>query len=157
ISFILVAVLALLIACESDEDAYNVQGFQAVKKYVDEAIPLTDDMIEQTQAASFEELADTIIDLDEVNESLYQFDEADPYNEAEMAQWKIELGLEKGEWEIKGKELHNNLTALKNDQENLMAKFEELQTNNQLTKENLSTNLENLEKSRANLGEQMRK
>src|SRR5699024_1783944 len=127
ISFILLAVLALLIACETDEDAYNVQGFQAVKKYVDEAIPLTDDMIEQTKAASFDELADTIIAVEEVNENLYQFNEDDSYNETEMAEWEIELGLEKGEWEIKGKELHKNLASLKNEQENIMTRFEELQ------------------------------
>src|SRR5699024_5819765 len=157
ISFILLAVLALLIACETDEDAYNVQGFQAVKKYVDEAIPLTDDMIEQTKAASFDELADTIIAVEEVNENLYQFNEDDSYNETEMAEWEIELGLEKGEWELKGKELRKSLASLKKEQENFMTRFEELQTNNELTEENLLTALEDLEASRASLGEQMRK
>lgn len=156
ISYILVAVLAMLTACESDEDAYNIQGFQAVKNYVDESIPLTDKMIDQTKAASFDELNATIILVEETNEALYQFDENDPYNETEMAQWEIELGLEKGEWEIKGKELHKNVTALKNNQEKFITKYKQLQSDDELTKENLSTAVEELESSRAILGEQMR-
>src|SRR5699024_1785643 len=138
ISFILVAVLAILIGCESDEDAYNVQGFQEVKKYVDEANPLTDELIDQTKAEAFNELDATLVSVEELNEKLYQFGEDDPYNEAEMAQWEIELGLEKGEWEIKGKELHKNLAALKNNQEQYIAAYQQLQSDNELTKENLS-------------------
>lgn len=157
IIFILVALLAILIACESDEDAYNVQGFQEVKKYVDEAIPLTDGMIDQTKGELFDELNATILAVEEVNEKLYQFDEKDPYNDAEMAQWEIELGFEKGEWEIKGKELHENLVALKSSQEQFITAYEQLLSDKELTKENLSAELAKLESARAGLGKQLRK
>lgn len=157
ITFILMAILALVLGCESDEDAYNVAGFQEVKEYVDATIPLTDEMIDQTKMNDFSKMDEIIAAMEEVDEELFLFGEDDPYNLDEMKEWDIDLGLQQGEWEISGKELHENLIGLKEKQDEYIATYHTLQSANDVKKENLVSELDALLEARAALGDQMRK
>lgn len=157
ITILFVVLLALMVACDSDEDMYNVEGFQEVKKYVDQIIPLTDALIEETNKEAFSETDQTIEQIEEVNETQYKFGENDAFPQAEMEAWQIELGLAEGEWAIDGKELHTNLEDMKHALDTFIAAYQEMDDKNEPSKQALQDELDKVEAARQHLGEQMRK
>ncbi|MEJ8777453.1 hypothetical protein [Pseudogracilibacillus sp. ICA-222130] len=115
---ILTVLCMMLIGCQSDHDAYDVDGFSAVKEYVDTIIPLIDKALDSMEETDVQEITKT-------NEQLFIFGEGTKYDKAEMANWTIELGLEEGEWVIEGEELFEQLMAVYQTTNAFINEFEE--------------------------------
>lgn len=132
----------MLIGCQSDHDAYDVDGFSAVKEYVDAIIPLIDKTLETMEKANVQEITKT-------NGQLFIFGEGTKYDKAEMSNWTIELGLEEGAWVIEGEALFDQLMEV---HESTNAFIKEFEDHKKVSEETVKA----LEKERTSLGEMFR-
>ena len=114
--------IILLVGCASNEDAYDVEGFTAVKKYVDTIIPQVDELIAKKENNG--KINATVQSIKETNNSLYIFGDGTSYDESEMSEWEIGLGLEEGEWEVSGQQLYHAMENMKETTDELVHRYE---------------------------------